>query len=512
MKIANIINFVRAVEPRAKDDSYLIGTLREELALCRKYGFRSTVLLQYDALIRKDYLDLLKEYEDMLEIGLWFEVVEPLANDCGIPWRGRFPWDWHNDVGFLIGYTPKEREMLIDCAFGKFEAIFGYTPTVAGSWHIDAYSLRYMSEKYHILASCNCKEQCGTDGYTIRGGFFNGAYYPCINNMLCPAVSEENQINVPVFRMLGPDPVAQYDMGLGSPDKAQKVTTLEPVYGNAGADRQWVEWYLSENFNGKELALAYTQFGQENSFGWERISPGLPMQFEILDRKLKNKELELMTLGEAGKLFSALYKTTPPQTICTDSDSTGTGTRSIWYQCRKYRANLLLQNGVLRLRDLYLYDDDYRERYLDKRVTGHNCGYYALPVIDGFRFSKDGVIAGGYFIRDDVPAIPEGEYLSSVCEKDNTASVFFGKNEIVRFSEDGIRFTLPDRFSLRIVSSADCNAPYRDTDGRTLRLSAREEDGENGFDYRVTLNSGRFVYGKNGIDIFPENNIINIII
>lgn len=49
--IANIINFVRAVEPREKDNSYLPETTRKELELCRRYSFRSTVLLQYDALI-----------------------------------------------------------------------------------------------------------------------------------------------------------------------------------------------------------------------------------------------------------------------------------------------------------------------------------------------------------------------------------------------------------------------------------------------------------------------------
>ena len=150
-------------------------------------------------------------------------MIEPLCDAASIPWRGRFPWDWHCNVGFLVGDEKEEREKLIDEAFNRFRDIFGYYPATCGSWHIDAYSLNYMYEKYGITASCNCKEQYGTDGYTIWGGIYSGAYYPSKNNMLSPAKSSENQINVPVFRMLGSDPIYQYDMDIG---KTQQVTSL----------------------------------------------------------------------------------------------------------------------------------------------------------------------------------------------------------------------------------------------------------------------------------------------
>ena len=37
------------------------------------------------------------------------------------PWRGRFPWDWHADVGFATGYTPEEREKLVDVYMNDFD-------------------------------------------------------------------------------------------------------------------------------------------------------------------------------------------------------------------------------------------------------------------------------------------------------------------------------------------------------------------------------------------------------
>jgi len=51
-----------------------------------------------------------------------------------------------------------------------------------------------------------------------------------------PAQNEKNQLPVPVFRMLGSDPVRQYDQGVSS--NGQGVITLEPVYPfGAGTQR-----------------------------------------------------------------------------------------------------------------------------------------------------------------------------------------------------------------------------------------------------------------------------------
>ena len=52
--ILNIINFVRASEPRAEDDSFLLKTFRREVDMCREFNFPATFLFQYDALILPD--------------------------------------------------------------------------------------------------------------------------------------------------------------------------------------------------------------------------------------------------------------------------------------------------------------------------------------------------------------------------------------------------------------------------------------------------------------------------
>ena len=151
--VANIINFARGCEPRSDDDSFLIPTLYEELELCKRYGFRSTVLLQYDALVNPEYPALLRSGYDV-EIGLWLETVQPMAEDAGLTWHGRYPWDWDIRVNFLSAYTPDERVAMIDAAFKTFKRIFGEYPKVAGCWSIDSFSLEYIEQTYGLSAFC----------------------------------------------------------------------------------------------------------------------------------------------------------------------------------------------------------------------------------------------------------------------------------------------------------------------------------------------------------------------
>ena len=281
-QIINIVNFIRDCEPRDSVD--LVLTVRKEIELMQQYGLRGTFLLQYDALIDPVYTDMLKALDpSQFEFGVWFEVVQPLVETVGLPWRGRFPWDWHVHCGFSMGYTKQQREQLLDELYGKFREIFGYYPRVFGSWFFDSHTARYVSDKYGVDAFCNCKEQYGTDGYTLWGGYYGQGYYPSRSNVFLPAQNAENQIPAPLFRMLGSDHVYQYDWGMDAQTGArdiQTVISLEPVYWNAGGGNpKWVDWYLQENYNGECLSFGYAQAGQENSFGWPAMKDGMEYQF-----------------------------------------------------------------------------------------------------------------------------------------------------------------------------------------------------------------------------------------
>ena len=186
--IVNIVNFIRACEPRDPEID-LVLPVRRQLDLARSHGLPTTWLLQYDALIDARFYTLIRNEAGATdEVGIWFEVVQPLAEKAGLKWRGRFPWDWHSHVGFSIGYTPSERERLADVFLAEFKNRFGRYPSSMGSWFFDAHLLGYLVDRYGLQQACNCKDQWGTDGYSLWGGYYNQAYYPSRFNALMPAL------------------------------------------------------------------------------------------------------------------------------------------------------------------------------------------------------------------------------------------------------------------------------------------------------------------------------------
>jgi hypothetical protein len=394
-KIVNIINFIRLLEPRdvAVTEEVLFQTTLKQVNMMKKYKLGGTFLLQYDALLDIRYQNLLKSLPaDSFEIGGWWEIPQPLVEHSGLTWRGRYPWDWHANVGFSTGYSLREREKLVDVYMADFKKIFGYYPKSMGSWFIDSHTLNYMYDKYKIVASCNCKDQAGTDGYTLWGGYWNQAYYPSRINSYMPAQHVKNQLPVPIFRMLGSDPVRQYDTGLGT--TRQGVITLEPVYKNAGGDSTWVNWFFKELVEGPCMEYGYTQAGQENSFTWDAMSKGFEIQLPLIARLRDQKKVKVETLAESGQWFKDHYKVTPATSVTVNDDLKGSNRKTVWFNSKNYRMNILWEDSTLRIRDIHLFDETFPSVYsLEKGLTD-TCSFYTLPIVDGYLWSTPSKIAG----------------------------------------------------------------------------------------------------------------------
>lgn len=383
-KIVNIVNFIRDIEPRDPNitKDVLYQTVANQVELMKKYHLGGTFLLQYDALIDKRYQALLKSLpKDSFEIGAWWELPQPLIEKAGIKWRGKYAWDWHSNVGFSVGYTPEEREKIIDVYFADFKKIFGYYPRSVAAWVIDAHSLDYMYDKYKIVASANCKDQYGTDGFTLWGGYWNQAYYPSRINVYMPAQSADKQLPVPVFRMLGSDPIRQYDNG-------SSVTTLEPVYPHAGGNEKWINWFLPTFANDPSLGFNYTQAGQENSFTWDAMHRGLELQFPIIEQLRDEGKIRVETMEQSGRWFREKYKITPATTFTVTKDLEGSNQKTIWYDSRFYRINIAWKDGNLRIRDIHLFNENIPDKYLTGVTTTNQSYFFTLPVVDSYLWGK----------------------------------------------------------------------------------------------------------------------------
>lgn len=509
-QILNIVNFIRGVEPRCEMD--LVTPVRKQIELAKKHGLKTTFLLQYDALIDSTYTDMLFGLNDeMIEIGVWFEVVQPLCEKAGIRWEGRYPWDWHAHCGFSVGYTEAEREKLIDILFSDFRAKFGYYPRSFGAWAFDAHTLRYAADKYGLDAACNCKDQWGTDGYNMWGGYYGQGYYPSKNNVFAPAQLPDNMIGVPVFRMLGSDPVLQYDLGLDVSVGAstQGVVSLEPVYtGNIGGGGvpRWVDWYLDENFSGRCLSFGYAQAGQENSFGWEKMKEGLKYQYARFEEMRDEGRLEVETLGETGCWYKQMFAETPASAIAAMDDMDGSGRRSVWYSSKNYRVNIYAEDGRFWIRDIHLFRDSYKERYLGGVCVTNNLTYDNLPFVDGYRFSGHGIRAGLYPVTDSGEDMKYSEMLYQ--ERDGAAYVTFTGTpcgDVTFILSEGditVRKTGERPFALRHRYDDAAADKYIEVTGISPgRISLRY----NSFDYDIGIEMGelseRDIVYKEGIKL-----------
>lgn len=389
-RIVNPIFFIRGLEPREPID--LVEPVAKAIELTSKLNLPTTFLVQYDALIDSNFTDLLNNLDSRYEVGLWLEMVQPLIEKAEIKWRGRWAWDWQSQVSMMVGYSPAEREKIIDVFIEDFRQIFGYYPKSVGSWVLDSHTLGYLADKYDITAACNCKDQCGTDGYTLWGGYWNQGYYPSRANAIVPAQDESHQIPVPVFRMLGSDPIYQYDYSLG--EERQGVVTLEPVYSGGGGCKEWVDWFIDVNFKSPCLAFGYAQVGQENSFGWPSMQKGIIYQLEELAKLRDEGVVRIEKLVDSGEWFKSKFDLTPTTAVTALSDWQSEGRKSVWYDSRYYRTNLFWEDGKLRIRDIHLFDQRYPERYLNDTCKSEACTYDALPVMDGYNWSTKDQLAG----------------------------------------------------------------------------------------------------------------------
>lgn len=517
-KIVNIVNFIRLLEPRDPKitQEVLYQTVVEQVKMMEHYKLGGTFLLQYDALIDSRYQKLLKSLpKGKFEIGAWWELPQPLIEKAGLKWRGRYPWDWHADVGFSTGYTPEEREKLIDVYMKDFKKAFGYYPKSVASWFIDAHSLNYMYNKYNIVASANCKDQYGTDGYTLWGGYWNQAYYPSKINSYMPAQNEKNQTPVPVFRMLGSDPIRQYDTGISS--ARQGVITLEPVYPEAGGSAEWVNWFLKEFVEGESMEFNYTQAGQENSFTWDAMKKGFDIQLPLIAKLRDENKVQVETMEQSGRWFKKHYKVTPATSFTVNDDLGDSNQKTVWFNSRYYRLNLLWENGNLRIRDIHLFDERFPSVYTTQKATSNECTFFTLPVVDGYLWSKRNDLAGLRF-----KAVIDGKEILLEGTDPKISDAEKGKLKIswpLKSVNGSIEMEIDEKeYNIEYVGTANLNWFLDLTTASTMKLpftniSQKQLNAEfEGMKYAVGSSRGTFtkLNDKGVLRVSPENNQIGL--
>lgn len=400
----------------------LLQKAAEQIKFNNEKNIAATYLTTYDAFTDDSFAECLRnDIKSKDEIGVWFEVTKILADKAGVTWYGKLGLEWVHttSVQMLPGYTNEEKEKLIDEIMRSFKEVFGRYPKTIGAWCLDIYSLNYIAKNYGADAAVICREQWGMDAISLWGGPYYGGYYPCKNNIMCPAQTESEQIDIPIFRMYVNDPIYCY-----YEHKDEKYNgvppgpiTQEPGYDKkTGQNPAWLKWIWECLFGEKSVGFAYFQLGQENSFGWENVKNGMSIQYELLKKYANDKYgLEYITVGEMGKRFKEQYKTTPIRTVAALDDWRNSGRQSLWFNNSGYRINFFADKENVWIRDIHIFDESYKERYLTEPCETHGILYDNLPAVDGIRFAATETEKPGLYFGKGI--------IDSCCCKDDICTV-----------------------------------------------------------------------------------------
>jgi hypothetical protein len=309
--------------------------------------------------------------------------------------------------------------------------------------------------------------------------------------------------------MLGSDPIYQYDNHLGS--QSQGVISLEPVYSHAGGNRAWVEWFFKSMFSDPCLGFNYVQAGQENSFTWAAMKNGFVMQMELLETLKNEGKIRIETLENSGRWFKKHYPVTPPTGFSALSDCRNQGNKTVWFNSRFYRVNLIWEGETFRFRDIYLFDERYESEYLTKSGTSTQVIYTALPILDGFRWSVPDKKAGLRLIDMEGKNLTIGEPTVTTLSN-NVLKVSFsasGKRQfVIVFYEDRIKISGNKNaaaWKLELTTAKNIQLPFQTIEQTKIQAS------QNGFDYGITCKQGTFQKSKEGVfQMIPDDNKITI--
>ena len=501
--IINIYNFIRSGPSEVADfmlDDF--ETIRKEIITVKQYGFPGTYALKHDALMDKRYQDLLKTYLDESdELGAWWEITEDMCRRAGISFRDQKEMDLFEDQvqsTYCLGYSIEDRKRLVDVYMEDFYSVFGSYPKSIGSWVIDSVTVEYAAEKYGVEVACMCRDQMATDGFTLWGGWPNGLYFPSRKNEFIPAQNVENQISIPMVRLLTPDPIYNFECCVR--EGLQGVYSAEPAW-LTGRDPKWISWIFRSLSQEDALGVGYAQVGQENGFLWENIKPGLAPQLDEIKRLHAAGKLRVETMAQSARWFKKKYRVTPPMTFQANTDWWEEMNLSeTFYASVNYRLSLLQEQGTLRIRDWFVYDENYESRYLHGAMKGTQSLNDAPPVL----FPQIWMEGGRPFIRllDENGREPVGN-VTFKARNEFVAEAVLMKNcaELAKFVMAPGAVELSGEYKL----SFDKLPVFDRVEGNSVRMVYE------GFSYGFTVACGTIEKaGKDGLVIAPVDGKIVI--
>ncbi len=108
------------------------------------------------------------------------------------------------------------------------------------------------------------------------------------------------------------------------------------------------------------------------------MEKGFKIQMPLIAGLRDENKLTVETLAESGKWFRKNFKVTPATSVTVNNDLNNNNVKTIWFDSRFYRMNLLWENGTLRFRDIHLFNENLASSYLTQKSTSTKSSLFIL--------------------------------------------------------------------------------------------------------------------------------------
>lgn len=211
-------------------------------------------------------------------------------------------------------------------------------------------------------------------------------------------------------------------------------------------------------------------------------------------------------LLKSRRTMAAAYMKSFKLTPCTTVEAHKENSSTLWFNSRFHRSNLYIHDKKIFLRDIFVFNENYRERYFDEVTENKNLYFDNLPVIDCFRWSNKEKIGGGFFEKNSKQAAVIKDFSvqknsgSSVC-------VMLELDEgimKITYNERSIIFDFPSEGYILSAGIYKGENPVKGfTDGRMLCEYC-------GFCYSLVLSGAVCKINENGYSIVPGGKSFEI--
>lgn len=394
-----VVNPVRGQDFWEEKGQTPLTSVKGQLQILESLSIPATWLVRFDVLRDGQAVDSLRD--ESFEKGLFLEVTASWADESKVAYNNfvvessayRQSLSWHKaGSAFLTGYSPKEREKLIDTAFEKFKQTFGYYPTSVGAWWVDSYSLEYMQQKYGILAALIVADQYSTDGYQIWGQYWSTPYYPSKRNALMPAQSQEMKIPVVVTQWAARDPVNAYGKGVEEstysvqPNDYMDYHNLDINYFSS-----LIDLYTTSNLN----RFGQITVGLENSYSWEKYRDEYKKQMQVLAGKRGNRQISIVTMNQFANWYKQSFSGVSPEHVIRADDPLISEKKAVWFMNPYYRVGWFYDSEGSSIKDIRQYVEGGEEICYQKACDELNFALLATRVLDDVTFGHKWLIDPG---------------------------------------------------------------------------------------------------------------------